>query len=70
MAARITESEIETAKKMAARASGVTASDLAERLGDGVGLGRARKILERIKAKGKALGGLRKASRTLTYTLK
>lgn len=45
----------------------MTAGALAQKVGS---VARARTVLKRAKAKGKALGGLGKASRTLTYTLK
>lgn len=67
MANAIEETERDLAKKLASRRDGVTAAELAGKVGS---IGRARKILTTTKGiTGRALGGLGKASRTLTYTL-
>lgn len=63
--ATITEKELERAKKLAARKTGVTCAQLADALGTGVR--RARTILNRTKIKASRPGNMGKASRTLVY---
>lgn len=65
-AARITEKEVDKAKKLAQRKSGVTRQQLADALKCGVD--RAAKVLSKAGAVGTP-GGTGKAYRTLVYTL-
>lgn len=65
-AARITDKEVERAKKLAQRKSGVTRQQLADALK--CGIDRAAKVLSRAGAVGTP-GGTGKAYRTLVYTI-
>ena len=66
MPAKITESELNTATKLAGRKAGVTRAQLAEKLN--IGVSRAAKVLARISATAEPLGaGSGKQNRTLVF---